>query len=163
MLQYLKFDDARDRENRRKTDKLAPIRAVFDMFIHKFEGLYSIGEFPTVDEQLIPFWGRCSFGQYLPNKPAKYGIKIFALVDTIVYNTQNMEVYLGIQPDGPFRVDNSPKEVVKRIVSPILGTGRNVTADNWFMSLPLLEALLQRKLTMVETIRKNKAELPPRY
>lgn len=72
-----------------------------------------------------------------------------------------MEVYVGKQPDGPFRVENSPREVVKRIVSPILGTGRNVTADNWFMSVPLLEDLLQRKLTMVGTIRKNKAELPP--
>ncbi|XP_046397016.1 piggyBac transposable element-derived protein 4-like [Ischnura elegans] len=160
LLQCLRFDDIRDRENRRKTDKLAPIRKVFEMFIRKFEQLYNIGEFATVDKQLVPFRDRCSFRQYLPNKPAKYGIKIFALVDATVYYTQKMEVYLGIQPDGPFRVDNSPKEVVKRIVSPILGTGRNITVDNWFMSVPLLEDLLLRKLTIVGTIRKNKAELP---
>ncbi|GBP30200.1 hypothetical protein EVAR_94508_1 [Eumeta japonica] len=31
----------------------------------------------TLDEQLLAFRGRCAFRQYIPNKPAKYGIKVF--------------------------------------------------------------------------------------
>lgn len=31
----------------------------------------------TIDEQLVPFRGRCRFLQYMPSKPAKYGLKIF--------------------------------------------------------------------------------------
>ncbi|UYV75607.1 hypothetical protein LAZ67_13000728 [Cordylochernes scorpioides] len=39
------------------------------------------GEYLTVDEKIIPFEGRCSFKQYFPNKPAKYGI------ETVVFST----------------------------------------------------------------------------
>ncbi|KAG8223927.1 hypothetical protein J437_LFUL003735 [Ladona fulva] len=46
------------------------------------------------------------------------------------------------------------------MVEPILGTCRNVTVDNWFTSVPLAEDLLQSKLTLVGTIKKNKRELP---
>ena len=35
----------------------------------------------TVDEQLVPFRGRCSFTQYKPNKPVKYGLKFWLLCD----------------------------------------------------------------------------------
>ncbi|UYV75608.1 hypothetical protein LAZ67_13000733 [Cordylochernes scorpioides] len=38
-------------------------------------------DLPTLDEKIIPFKGRCSFKQYFPNKPAKYGI------ETVVFST----------------------------------------------------------------------------
>ena len=40
-------------------------------------------------------------------------------------------------------------------------SGRNVTCDNFFTSYELEWRLLERNLTMVGTLRKNKAELPP--
>jgi len=97
----------------------------------------------------------------IPNKPAKYGIKIFALVDAVSYYTSNLEIYGGVQPDGPFKLDNSAASVEKRLVKPIRNTGRNVTTDNWFTGIPLAIDLFKNyKLTLVETIRKNKRELP---
>jgi len=50
---------------------------------------------------------------YIPNKPAKYGIKIIAVCDAI--NTSNLEIYAGVQPGGPFKLDNSASSVVKRL------------------------------------------------
>jgi len=52
-----------------------------------------------------------------------------------------MEIYAGKQPDGPFSIDNSPKNVVHPLKS-IRNTGRNVTIDNWFTSVPLADELL---------------------
>nr|CAH7750633.1 unnamed protein product [Callosobruchus chinensis] len=103
----------------------------------------------------------CPFRQYLPNKPSKYRIKIFALADSKTFYVLNIEVYTGKQPKGPFQLNNSPGEVLKRLITPISGTGRNITMDNWFMSYPLsLDLINQHNLTVVGTVRKNKRELP---
>lgn len=139
------------------------IRKVFDDFVENCKKNYSISEYATLDEKLQSFRGRCGFRQYMPNKPAKYGVKIFALVDSISYYILNLEVYTGVQPNGPFRVDNSAISVTERLVLPILKTGRNVTMDNWFTSVPLAEDMYKNKLTIIETIKKNKREIPPSF
>ncbi|KAE9528810.1 hypothetical protein AGLY_012385 [Aphis glycines] len=69
--------------------------------------------------------------------------------------------HIRIQPDGPFKLDNSASSVVKRLVQPFRNTGRNITTDNWFTSVPLAIDLFNNyKLTLVGTIRKNKRQLP---
>lgn len=86
------------------------------------------------------------------------------LCDSRTFYTSNMEIYAGSQPEGPYAVNNSAKDVVERIVQPISGTNRNVTLDNWFTSIPLaIDLLKNHKLTMVGTIRKDKREVPPEF
>lgn len=64
ILRYIRFDDKDTRSVRRARDKLAPIRDVFDLVCANLVRLYSPGEHLTIDEQLMPFRGRCSFRQY---------------------------------------------------------------------------------------------------
>lgn len=114
-------------------------------------------EYITVDEKLQAFRGCCSFKMYIPNKPAKYGIKICSVCDAINYYTSNLKIYAGVQPDGPFKLDNSVSSVVKQLVEPNRNTGRNFTTDNWFTSVPLAIDLFNNyKFTPVGIIRKNK-------
>jgi hypothetical protein len=156
LLRCIRFDEIRGRTQRKKVDKITHIRWIFENFVSNYKKLYSISEYACVDEKLQSFRGRCSFQQYMPNKPVKYGIKIFALCDNVTYYTSNLEIYAGKQPDGPFSIDNSASEVVKRLVSPISKTGRNITADNWFASISLAEELLKNhNLTLVATIKKK--------
>ncbi|XP_035205515.1 uncharacterized protein LOC118180546 [Stegodyphus dumicola] len=161
LLRCIRFDNINSRSQRKETDRLASIRDIFEKFLKNIQKLYSISEYCTVDEKLEAFRGRCQFRQYMRNKPAKYGIKIFALCDSRTFYTYNLEIYAGQQPIGPYRQSNTPSDVVKRIISPIKGTCRNITMDNWFMSVPLATDLLHNyKLTCVGTLRKNKREIP---
>ncbi|XP_050308396.1 uncharacterized protein LOC126744872 [Anthonomus grandis grandis] len=164
LMRCLRFDNILDRQERKLEDKLAPVRDMFEDFVQKCQNMYTVSENVTTDEMLEAFRGRCGFRQYIKNKPARYGIKIFAMVDSKNLYTSNLEIYADKQPPGPYYLDNSAFEVVKRLVFPISGIGRNVTMDNWFTSVPLSEELMKNhNLTMVGTIRKNKREIPVEF
>ena len=76
LLCQMRFDDNTTREERRSTDRLAPIRDIFKSVVASFRQMHSPAEFVTLDEALEAFRGRCGFVQYMPKKPAKYGLKL---------------------------------------------------------------------------------------
>ncbi|XP_053964402.1 piggyBac transposable element-derived protein 4-like [Anastrepha ludens] len=157
----LRFDDKNTRSERKATDNLAAIRSFFEKFVANCQIVYTPSEYTTIDEQLPSFRGRCSFRQYMPNKPNKYGLKIYALVDAKSFYVINLEIYPGKQPTGPYALSNKAYDVVDRLVAPISKTNRNVTFDNWFTSYPLMLHLLkEHRLTSTGTVRKNKPDIP---
>ncbi|TWW61348.1 hypothetical protein D4764_05G0014380 [Takifugu flavidus] len=96
----LRFDDRESRPARRVTDKLAAIRDVWDKWVERLPYLYNPGPDVTVDEQLVPFRGRCPFRQYMPSKPAKYGIKSWVACDAKSSYAWKMQVYTGKPTSG---------------------------------------------------------------
>ena len=162
LLKCIRFDNIQDRDERKVIDKLAPIREFYEAFVNNCMKHYTLGPCVTIDEMLEDFRGRCSFRQYIKSKPAKYGLKVFALVDSESFYVYNLEIYAGQQPDGPFNISNASSDVVLRLIKPISKSGRNITMDNWFSSIPLAKKLLkEHNLTSVATLRKSKMEIPP--
>ncbi|XP_067108275.1 LOW QUALITY PROTEIN: piggyBac transposable element-derived protein 4-like [Osmerus mordax] len=153
----IRFDDRGTRAARRATDKLAAIREVWDMWVERLPRLYDPGPEVTVDEQLLAFRGRCPFKQYMPSKPAKYAIKSWVLCDAKSSYAWKMQVYTGKQMDGvPER--NQGMRVLLDVTEGL--KDRNVTCDNFFTSYELgRELMATRNMTVVGTVRKNRAEL----
>lgn len=107
---------------------------------------------------LVAFRGRCSFIQYMAQKPAKYGLKIYALCVDRMFYTYDLDVYYGKQNSAPNIISNKPYDVVVRLVKSIQGTNRNVTSDNYFTSYLLAKYLLSVRLTFLGTMKiKNKS------
>ena len=162
ILRVLRFDDANSRRRHRSEDKFQPIRDVFEQWDLHLRDAYTPGPHMTVDEQLVCFRGRCPFRQYIPSKPGKYEIKIWAICEANTSYAWKMQVYTGKNP-AVGREVNQGARVVKDLVKEIENSGRNITCDNFFTSIPLARDLLKKKLTLVGTIRKNKPELPPQF
>ena len=101
LLRCMRFDDHNTRITRKAEDRLAPMREIFTLFVNNCQKNYSLGEFTTIDEILVEFRESCGFRQYIPSKPNKYGIKIYALVAAKMYYLHHLEIYAGKQPDEP--------------------------------------------------------------
>ena len=115
----------------------------------------------TVDEQLVMFRGRCVFHQYMPSKPGKYGIKIWAICDSTLHYVLKMDVYKGREISEPREINLGSKLVLK-LLEPFKKSGRNITCNNFFTNMQLGRFLMQN-LTIVGTIRKNRIELPAEF
>ncbi|XP_045456889.1 piggyBac transposable element-derived protein 4-like [Melitaea cinxia] len=160
LLRCLRFDDKTFRLQRQKDDPFTPIRDLWEMLMVQCRQNYVPGTNVTIDEQLLAFRGRCKFRMYIPNKPAKYGVKLEMLCDSGTRYMIDSTPYLGKGTNT--RGVPLGEYFVKELTRSIHGTNRNVTMDNWFTSVPLAKQLLQQpyKMTLVGTLRANKKEIP---
>lgn len=151
----LRFDDRETREERRAQSKLAPIKEVWGAFVSNCTENYKPSSYCTIDEQLVGFRGRCPFRVYMSNKPNKYGLKIVMICDNATKYMIKAIPYLGkgTTPEGVAVADH----FVQLLVDEMRGTNRNITMDNWFVSVPLVTRLREDYgLTVVGTIKKTK-------
>ena len=95
----------------------------------------------------------------MPSKPAKYGIKIFWLCDASLTYASNARIYAGRQP-GSKPEKNVGQNVIIQLTSHLQSSGWNVTMDNYFTGVPQAKTMLQRKLTIVGTMKKCKRKIP---
>nr|XP_061807312.1 piggyBac transposable element-derived protein 4-like [Nerophis lumbriciformis] len=154
----ISFDDRLLRPQRHHQNKMSPISDIWNMWNALLPKMYNLGREICIDEQLVSFSGRCSFRQYMPSKPAKYGLKIWTLCDVRTSYAWSMQMYTG-KPPGGQREQDQEMRVVLDLCSPL--EGHILTTDNFFTSFPLAAELKKKKMALVGTIRKNKAELPP--
>jgi len=59
------------------------------------------------------------------------------------------------------RETNQGQRVVQELCHNLAGSGRNVTCDNFFTSLELIQNLKKDKMTLLGAVCKNRSELPP--
>jgi len=130
---------------------------VLDRFVENSQKAYIPDYSLTVDEQLFPTKARYRFTQFMPNKPYKFGIKFWILAEVKSKYCLNIKPYLGKDEQ---RVDSLGTHTVMKLMEPYLGRGYNVTTDNFFTSQDLALKLLDRRTSLVGTMRLNRKEIP---
>lgn len=88
----------------------------------------------------------------MPNKPAKYGIKLWVAFDVVSSNAWKMQAYTSkAEKRGP-----PEKNLMTRVVMDLtegLPRGSNVTCNNFFTSYELARRLLlKRGVTLLCTL-----------
>lgn len=168
LLVCLRFDDIEEREERKKYDPTCAVSALLEQFNRNSQASFCIGAYTTIDEMLVSFRGRCIFKMYMPSKPAKYGLKVQCLTDARNHYVYNTYLYCGKGSDGRGLSAEEkklaiPTQAALRLCQPILQTNRNVTGDNWYSSIELVETFLEKGLTFVGTLKKNKPQIPKQF
>lgn len=137
-----------------ETNKLWKVQPVIDavrnrcMELPRDSGTYSI------DEQMIPFTGRCHLKQYVKNKPRPVGLKNF-VITTSSGLVLDFEIY-----QGKFTSLCNPElglgpSVVMRLVRS-LPPRSWVYFDRYFTTIPLLEKLHENNIEGTGTIMTNR-------
>lgn len=162
ILRFIRFNNAITRPERQVLSKSAPIDDIWMMLNANLERVYEPGVNLTVDEQLFPYRGRTRFTQYIPFKPAKYGIKVWWICDSKSHFPLKGTIYTG-KLEGQERAVNQGENVVFDLTRRLKNTGRTIYCDNFFTSLPLAQGLMADKLAIVGTLRASKRCIPTEF
>jgi hypothetical protein len=154
---YMRFDVRSTRQARLKDDKFCMMSWVLDRFVQNSQKAYIPELSLTIDEQLFPTKARCRFTQFMPNKPDKFGIKFWILAEVDSKYCLNVKPYLG---KDETRVDSLGTHVVMTLMEPYFCRGYNVTTDNFFTSRDLALKLLDKRTSLIGTMRLNRKEIP---
>jgi hypothetical protein len=145
-----------------KEDKMWRIREVFDTLIAASKANYWPQCEVALDEAIKKFKGRCSFKQYIKNKPVRWGIKIFALCCSHTAYLFNAIVYLGKRPEDEKESTaegSKTEQAVISLVTPLQGRNHRLFMDNYYSSIPLFVTLSKMLIWATGTIRVNRKGL----
>ena len=158
---FLHFNDS-TREPARGTDgfdRLYKVRPVIDYVKGNFLSNFQPSKNISVDEGMIAYKGRVSFRQYMPQKPTKYGIKVWMAADSSNGYILNFNTYLGKEV-GQTLTHGLGYRVVTRLVQPFMNKNHHIFFDNFFSSVRLVEHLEAQDTFACGTVRVNRKGIP---
>ena len=82
------------------------MRCLFDMLNCNFKKLFSESD-QSIDESMIPYFGKHGTKQFICGKPIKFGFKVFALlqlIDTCFTLYHTVELTLSLQTQALAKV-----------------------------------------------------------
>ena len=161
LIACMRFDNPDTYAERQQQDKFANMRELWDSFISNCGRLYVPHVNLIVDEQLLGFRGNCPFRMYIPNKAAKYGIKLVLICESETKYMLSGIPCLGKQETTSRSGVNLEHYYTNELTRPYHGSNRYMTTDNRFTSVRLISDLLTNYgMTLVGTVRGNKREIP---
>lgn len=139
-------------------DRLFKIRPVIDELNSKFSSV-PMDQRLSIDEQMCATKVAHFLKEYLPNKPHKWGFKLYVLCSLQGF-AHNFEVYAG--QDLTNKPENEPdlgstSNIVLRLVRGIpRQVGHIVYFDNFFTSVPLVFYLATQGILSMGTVQQNR-------
>ena len=148
LRRYIHFEDNRNAKPRSNPlfDPLWKIRWALESVSQNIRKSYNAGKDVAIDESIIRYRGRAiSFAQYLPKKPIKHGIKVFAICCAVTAYLLGFEVYLG--KEFTRSVESNALNIVERLIVEadlVRARGRTLFTDNWYTSMDLAKHLYEK-------------------
>jgi len=130
----------------------------------------------TIDERMVRYTGRLSFLQFIRNKPAQFGIKIFILADSFSGYVYNWKVYTGA--DGARRNSqnnnwndlaissqrnqrtNHAYKIVTELTNILANRNHIVSFDSFYSYLNVVKHLARKGIGSVGTLDKRRRLMP---
>ncbi|KAM7315674.1 piggyBac transposable element-derived protein 4-like [Ixodes scapularis] len=119
-----------------------------------------------VDESTVGFKGRVSFKCYNPQKPTKWGLRVYVLADCRTGYVSAFEPYYGsttteslCRPDLPFTC-RIVLHLLDKVQCASLKSGYHLYTDRFYTSPQLAEELLSQDVLLTGTVMTNRKHMP---
>lgn len=132
----------------RNAHRLAKVQPVIDHLRRKFNDVYKPRQQLSLDECIIPWRGRLSIRTYNPGKITKYGILVRMVCEAVTDYICNFHIYAA---DG-----NKLEDTVLTVLEPYKNLWHEIYQDNYYNSVKMAQILLESKMRVCGTIRKNR-------
>jgi hypothetical protein len=146
MLRYIHFSDGSKQKQQGEPgyNPLFKVAYIVKKIAVAMRATWLPGERITVDESMVRYNGRAiAFVQYMPRKPIKHGIKVFAVCCAYSGVMLGFEVYCGADEN----TDSSALAIIDRLLTKNnldTARGRIVYSDNWYTTVPLARYLYEK-------------------
>ena len=139
-------------------NKLRKVDEFVNIFRDKCKQLYQPSQYVAVDERLVKSKHRSGMRQYIANKPAKFGLKLWVIADSSNGYTYDFYVYTG--KTNEVYTHGLGHHVVMKLVQPLLNQGYHVFFDNFYTSMQLLKDLFAQGTPSCGTVTENRKGFP---
>lgn len=140
-------------------DPLFKVRRLLDLINEKSPSFFKPGQKLSIDEAMFAFKGRSYMKQYSPDKPTKWGFKLWTLADSLLGYVLHYDVYAG-KKDSVNGDCLLGEQVVLNLCKPYFNMFYWIFFDNFYTSVLLMETLLNNGLYACGTVRLNRKGLP---
>ena len=130
------------------SDRLIKVRTVMEYLTQKYKTYYIPDKHVSLDEGSMAWRGRLSFKVYNPNKPDKYGVKLYMVAEAKTGYVFDFEVYSG--------TGRATIETVMNLMAPLRNKGYHLYMDNYYNSVALSEQLLEEGVYTCGTLRMQR-------
>ena len=118
-------------------------------------------EFYSIDEIMVPYYGRHSDKQYIRGKPVRFGFKLWAICTSDGF-LHHAELYCGshtkVTDKGFGRCGNVVLQMIENVN---MQPGQHAVFDNFLGSVALLEELASKKIAATCTLREDRLSGAP--
>ncbi|XP_054257551.1 piggyBac transposable element-derived protein 4-like [Macrosteles quadrilineatus] len=141
------------------------IRNIVNTIQEQCKLFYTPSSYVSVDESTISFKGKISFRVYNPDKPVKFGLKVFVLSDALNGYIYSFSPYYG-KSDGNedelLKTTNTVLQLCDSLVKDPLDppSGHHVYVDRYYNSPELAKELLKKNMFVTGTVMNNRKEMP---
>lgn len=125
---------------RKPHTNLDPLKDVFEKFMKNCQQHYEPGSYCTIGKIIEPFSGKCSFSRSNRSDEGterKRGVQLEALVDAETFYLINAQICVN-KTKANYKIDHSQ---INSLITPIVGSQRNVTYSSKFVTVPLVKEL----------------------
>lgn len=123
----------------------------------------------AIDESTVGFKGRLLWKCYNPQKPTKWGLRVYCLCDSETSYVYCFVVYYGssttnglIRPDQPF-TSRIVLHLIDMLLTTSKGSGYQLYTDRFYTSPDLALELHKLKIHITGTVKVNRKNLPPNF